>query len=386
VGGLGIGTFLVKLISLLLPKRRPPSLTAVPHAAAWSHPGSTEYPQAWTQPSQRALGDASSATPCITGPGASSVEAAAATTGAEYRERLDELTASVRKHVEETRDATTSLRRVMEQQQRQYQAAVNEFQRSVEQQARKPVSSTQRVEISESSMQVLKSLIGTSEGRRTNGVASFPTGPGVAASTSEAHRQWFGSVEQNLVNLLRAAPGRAEARRSLQTVSMIVHNLVTSPTQERYREVNTSSARFRETFGGSDSAAGLLQLAGFEFRDPSFIFPIEKGLDEAERVRDLLQEALRDSDRRWAEACGVTDSVEVPNGQNGKSGGEESRLAQSPAPGSDTETTVPVGCSSSSASGSGAPQAEAQPKPVPAAAPWFSSVVQKQLSRVPAEE
>ena len=58
--------------------------------------------------------------------------------------------------------------------------------------------------------------------------------------------------------------------------------------------------------------AGLLQLAGFEFRDPSFIFPIEKGLDEAERVRDLLQEALRDSDRRWAEACGVTDSVEVP--------------------------------------------------------------------------
>jgi len=89
----------------------------------------------------------------------------------------------VRRHVEETLEATGALRRTLEQQQRQYQTALSDFQRKVEDNAkRKPSAAMARMEIAPESMKLLKSLIHPSAS--TNGVVELSDG-------GEALREWF---------------------------------------------------------------------------------------------------------------------------------------------------------------------------------------------------
>lgn len=244
-------------------------------------------------------------------------------------QRLEDLAHQIREHVEETREATASLRRTLEQQQRQYAIAIADFQRKMEEtQRKKSTAASQRVEISPESLQMLKSLISTA--RSTNDACGPSLATSSANGSTESLQQWFSQVERNLRQLLRSATSAAEAKKSLQTVSMIIHNLVTGP-KEKYREVNTSSARFRETFGGSDGgAAELLQLAGFDCHDQAFIFPSDRGLDEAERVRDIMQEALRDCDRRWEQAITESEAGE------GSANPADARMEPSPSSSGDS--------------------------------------------------
>jgi len=226
--------------------------------------------------------------------------------------QLTELAAQVRGHVEQTREVTASLRRAMDQQQRQYNSSLGEFQRKLAEASRKKgPTGSQRIEISPDSMQVLRSLVlppGSGEGAGDSVAGSSAGG---TAASGEALQHWFGQVDRGLRRLLRSAASKLEARRCLQTVSMVVHNLVESPAEDKYREVNAASARFRGTLGSPESgAAELLQLAGFEPRGQCFVFPQDRSLDEAERVRDFLQAALRDSDSRWEQAC--DDTVAEP--------------------------------------------------------------------------
>jgi len=342
----------------------------------------------------------------------------------------------MRRHVEETREATASLRRTMEQQQRQYQATVTDFQRKLEEASRrKAVATSQRIEISAESIRTLRTLVMP---HGENACGTDATGS-VGAENGEALRQWFGKVDSSLRRLLRVAASKVEARRSLQTVSMIVHNLVTNPTQDKFREVNTASARFRETFGAADSgAAELLQLAGFECQDQSFVFPSGRGLDDAERVRDFMQDALRDCDRRWEEACSDSSNIvqdtsatcdgvaadarggsAIRGGMSAEAVGiadghdalaasptvmasPTGRPVTPPAPWMSTVGFSNLGMSSTSASsaagagassagpgggvGNGAASAGSPPAEAPrphATQPWLSSVVQKSLAQRP---
>lgn len=371
--------------------------------------------------------------------------------------RLDELTAQMRAHVQETRDATAALRRTLEQQQWQYQRTVSDFQMKLEEASRrKTTTASQRIEISPESLKMLRSMVCPANRISGSGCLGAATS---ANNSSEALRHWFEEVESNLRRLLRSAGSKSDAKRSLQTISIVVHNLVTNPTQEKYREVNTSSARFRETLGGSDGgAAELLQLAGFECRDQTFVFPAERDLDSAERVRDILQDALRDCDKRWEEACkdgGAVRSASVMAGEDDSGGGSGSKAsgggpllscsepsppvptlgAQScaspagpclasaarrgpaessqgqegppwlsrapwasggrnsaPSPSGAAACSVSVAGASSSSCSDGAPGPSAGPPPASSSspevskptAPWFSSVVQRQLAQKPA--
>lgn len=232
--------------------------------------------------------------------------------------RLQELTAEMRKHVEQTQEATAELRRAMEQQQRQYSATSIEFSRKfTESSRRKPIAGSQRIEISPESLQVLRHLVAPEVG--SGGSSTLPGGEGsdagaaAAAARAASLQEWFRQVEASLGRLLRKAGSKAEGRKQLQTVSMIVHNLVESPGDAKYREVSTTVARFRDTLGTPESgAAELLRLAGFEARGQAFVFPADRSLDEAERARDFLQSALRDSDARWEQAVAAEAAADPP--------------------------------------------------------------------------
>lgn len=202
-------------------------------------------------------------------------------------ERLAELVTSLRGHAEETREATASLRKSVEQQQRLYQMAAADFQWKLDEACKRKVT-TSRMELASESLQMLRSLVaGRTAGSLENGDAPKENWP-----------RWFEKADAAVQGLLRTASTAAEARRCIQTLSMILQNLVANPGQERYREVNLSSARFKETFSDSSAAVELLKVAGFEDSEAGLRGPAER-LAEAERLRDILQDVLRDCDHRW---------------------------------------------------------------------------------------
>ncbi|CAJ1446061.1 unnamed protein product [Effrenium voratum] len=192
--------------------------------------------------------------------------------------RLKELLATVRCHTKETREATASLRQSAEQQERLYQMSALDFQRRMDDATRRR---PKRMEVAPESLQLLRTLVAGDEG--------YP--------------QWFQRASAAVQRLVTQSSSLAVARRSLQTLLLILQNRIVHPSLEKYREVNASSTRFRETFAEERQAiaAELLCLAGFEQRGESFI--ASEDLSQAERLRDLLQEALRDLKGRWSQSA-----------------------------------------------------------------------------------
>ncbi|CAJ1365871.1 unnamed protein product [Effrenium voratum] len=195
--------------------------------------------------------------------------------------KLGELVASLSAHAQETREATASLRRSVEQQQRLYQVAAVDFHRKLDEAwKRKPTVS--RMEVAPESMQMLRSLV-SCQSRRDS------SENGAKALSADA-------ALQQLLRGAPGAPGTPRGKRSLQTLSMILQNLMDNPGQEKFQEVNALSARFRETFEGTSGAAGqLLRLAGFEQQGDSFRWPDGRAVSEARQIQEMLQEALRKS-------------------------------------------------------------------------------------------
>ncbi|CAK9039838.1 unnamed protein product, partial [Durusdinium trenchii] len=206
--------------------------------------------------------------------------------------RLQELVAQWRIHAEETRETTASLRKSVEQQQRLYQMVATDFQRKLDEASKRKLG-TLRMEVAPESLQQLRSLVSCKQGGpSTSGApsASAALAPSTGAGTPAPE------AEAALQRLLRTSASEAEAKRSLQTLSMILQNLLSHPTQEKYKEVSASSARFRETFEASDGAAAeLLKLAGFQQEGESFKWLNGSGRTmEASKLQEFLQEALRE--------------------------------------------------------------------------------------------
>lgn len=376
--GLGLGTAVALLANLFvqwLRRKARPALSPVVHP-----------PLVQTPHSGIAAGgsvDTSAVTP------------AAATGETASAAKLADLAARMKEHVEETRASTASIRRSLEEQQRLYQMAAADFQRKLEETTKKKAANTcLRVEIASESMQMLKSLVAsTSSQNGANQVAASASSMGVA--NAESVKSWFAHVEESLQSLLRSAESQVDAKRSLQTVSMIIHNLVNSPAQEKFREVSATSNRFKETFGAEQDsgAAQLLKLAGFELKDAVFTFPAERSLDEARRVRDFLQDAIRDCSQRWQTAMGSTT--------NGCANADATAIGDTVSAPSEADALLPAqdpklkslegssggglnGHASSMPSAAAGGDGTGGQQETPPAAPWLSTMVQKQLSRVPA--
>ncbi|CAL1148836.1 unnamed protein product [Cladocopium goreaui] len=203
-------------------------------------------------------------------------EAAAALVDPE-RQKLKELMAALVSGSAETREATASLRRSAEQQERLYQMSASDFQRGLEEAQRKK---GKRMEIAPDSWKLLRSLV-ASHGFPTSGTPE----------DSKKLQEWFQDVEVTLGQLLADFHGdRPGAKRSLQTLSLILQNSLSGP---KSREVNVKSARFQETFGrGRSAAQRLLELAGFA-QNGEGVVALPAATSQAEHLFDILQHALR---------------------------------------------------------------------------------------------
>eukprot|EP00811_Abedinium_folium_P036413 NODE_9123_length_1445_cov_7.555387.p1 GENE.NODE_9123_length_1445_cov_7.555387~~NODE_9123_length_1445_cov_7.555387.p1 ORF type:complete len:336 (-),score=54.47 NODE_9123_length_1445_cov_7.555387:267-1274(-) len=166
------------------------------------------------------------------------------------RGRFQEMTSLIRRHVQETRDDTALLRRLLEMQQVQHQRALDDLKNAVEEAKKQRTANTQRVEISAESLQSLRALL-------------YPGAEpvdlkAVAAVAEGVPQSWLDQVYTALDSLLSDSASSKDARRALQTVSMMVHNLVTNPSQEKYREVDVTSTVAEQ----NDAAAVVAEPAG----------------------------------------------------------------------------------------------------------------------------
>ncbi|CAK9108137.1 unnamed protein product [Durusdinium trenchii] len=185
------------------------------------------------------------------------------------KERLTHVLSALRGSAAEAREQTAFLRRQAEQQERLHQMSTSEFRRSSDEFTRR----RQRMEIGSESWKLLKSL--------------------VRPDADQVEAAWFQNVTEALDELSAAsAQNRAAFRRSMQTLALMLQNLLAQP--QKYGEVNAGSARFQEIFTAPRAAAKLLQLAGFEEQEELFNFTASS-TGRAERLWEVLQHALRES-------------------------------------------------------------------------------------------
>lgn len=134
--------------------------------------------------------------------------------------------------------------------------------------------------------------------------AALPTadGAGVIPNVPLSLRESFDAINSSLQRLVTECSTKAEAVKSMNTVAMVLGNLLKDPSSDRNRKVNTSSSRFSEIFRNEGAASELLKLAGFQYQAPNFTFSTDGqvGTEGVQRVLDLLQEAQRGIDQAWA--------------------------------------------------------------------------------------
>ncbi|CAE7467468.1 unnamed protein product, partial [Symbiodinium sp. CCMP2592] len=199
---------------------------------------------------------------------------------------------------------------------------------------------------------------------------SSPSGPASPAPRQpRSVRDFFDATNGCLQQLVAESNSKAEAAKSLSTLAMVLLNLLKDPSSEKNRKVNTSSSRFSEIFRNNSAAAKLLQLAGFSFQHPNFVFgdqQAESNTEDAQRTLELVQDAQRNLDQTWASrATNAVPGAEEPRGAVASQG-------EAPAP--SAAAAGAAAAAGTSASPPVAPAvAQAPAQAVTAARPWASA-------------
>jgi len=280
---------------------------------------------------------------------------------------LEELLALLRKQSEEAKNNVEMCAKTLQTTQEQHQKMFAEMQKALQTVVSQKSSKPQTMELSASTIQALAAMIqgagsdGTSN-KSLHAVASAPalatkcsspSGPASPAPRQpRSVRDFFDATNGCLQQLVAESNSKAEAAKSLSTLAMVLLNLLKDPSSEKNRKVNTSSSRFSEIFRNNSAAAKLLQLAGFSFQHPNFVFgdQQESNTEDAQRTLELVQDAQRNLDQTWASRA-PTNAVPA----------EEPRAVAS------GEAPVPGAAAAASAASTSAPAAPAAPA---AARPW----------------
>lgn len=318
------------------------------------------------------------------------------------RAAYEELVELLRQQREEARETATYHAKVIRELQEQNKQLVGEMQKLVQQQMQQQkAQKAQPTELSATSLRQLAELLQPASNHAAPAVsiATPPSGPATAtfvpgggmvlgpaaAIAGGVHgpvvgggalRDSLGAIAQSLQRLVNESATQTDAAKALQTLSMILQNLLSNPTSEKHRKVNTSSSRFKELLGQQSAAAELLRLAGFQYQEPNFTFIVPDQtaggvangghMDAPARVRDLIQDAQRNLDATWA-------ARNTAGGSSGDLSCADSAGARTPpqgaAPGADGPR-VATGAPWFTAAGTLARSPAATPAPVaPAVAP-----------------
>jgi len=250
----------------------------------------------------------------VADPAASSSTASADAKGdssekADGKVAYEDLVAILRQHGEEARETSALFKKCIQQQQEQYQQTFAEMQKALQAQSQHQKKSPP-MDLSAATIQSLAMLMGPAQptdwSECSEGGAVTVAGGGVTGgSATNPLRESYGAINQSLQRLTHESTSKAELAKSLQTLLMILQNLLNNPSKEASRKVNTSSARFSELFGKRSAAAELLKLAGFLYQEPNFTFAADQDMESAQRVRDLLQDAQRNIEQSWSSRPGT---------------------------------------------------------------------------------
>lgn len=230
------------------------------------------------------------------------------------KEVYEDLLALLRQNSEEAKETSAMFKKAITQQQEQYQQVFTKMQDflTTQSQQQKPQKSTP-TDLSAATLQALASLIeGAKSGdpvERADGTSIGNTIVATSSGPPNSLRESFDAITHNLNRLIHESSSKTDASKALNTLSLILQNLLKNNGQEKDRKVNTSSARFAPLAKGAQ--AELLKLAGFEFRDPMFTLPSDQSLEAAEHVRDLLVSKQRTLDQDWVDRPAVEAGTET---------------------------------------------------------------------------
>mmetsp|Transcript_23233 Transcript_23233/g.51400 ORF Transcript_23233/g.51400 Transcript_23233/m.51400 type:complete len:650 (-) Transcript_23233:35-1984(-) len=315
------------------------------------------------------------------------------------KEAFEDLVSLLRQHSEEAHENSLAFKKATTTLQEQFQSVLTAMEKFAENQEKAQRTAKQEpLELSASTIQALANILQPTGERApvavtvaeavAAGAVAEPipiatpeettaasSGAGAreppAAEAALGLRDQFDAINQNLQRLVQQSQAKAEASKSMQTLCLILQNVVNNPSHERHRKVNTTGSRFHELFSTKGSAAELLKLAGFVYQEPNFILPQEKSTEAALRVRDLVQSAQSNLEQMWA-ARGAGEG-----GVEGGSAVQQSQEAKAVAKPGVAENVA-------GASASSAAQADLPVTPAPPAAPakpWMSNVTASQAAR-----
>lgn len=224
--------------------------------------------------------------------------------------------ALMRQYSEETQETVVTLQRSLQLAQEQHQKVFAEMANFLQSANQHKDADPAPVQLSASSLNSLAAMITCPSGpaaldsvqsasRVTCGSASTDASPAPAsAGNTKSLRESFDSITTNLDKLIQESSTKEAANKALNTLSMVLRNVLTNPSQERNRKVNTSGNRFAQFKEGA--AAELLKLSGFEYQEQpggrpgTFTFPADHSTEAMQRVHDFAEEKKRNVDMVWA--------------------------------------------------------------------------------------
>lgn len=261
------------------------------------------------------------------------------------KEVYEDLLALLRQHGDEAKETSALFRKAITQSQEQYQTMFSEMQKVLNVQAQQ--QKTQKsvpTDLSAATLQSLASLIECAKSGQpvVEGAEVSTAVPSSISGAANPLRKSLDATSQSLNHLVNESTSKAEASKTLNTLSLILQNLLGNPSSDKHRKVNTSSNRFAALAQGPN--AELLKLAGFELQGQSFVLAPEQSLEAAERVRDLVSAKQRTLDEDWEHRPIVESGAEASAAIGGVAPDERqeddtARANVSPASGSREQST-----------------------------------------------
>jgi len=179
-----------------------------------------------------------------------------------------------------------------------------------------------QADLSDASLHILQETL--LEAVRTNRANGAPLDDEIAEKVEK--------IKDCIKVMMNESESKEEARKSLNMLNIILDNLRRHPDTEKYRKVNTTSARFKERFSSNQKADEFFTAVGFESSGPNFIFPSGPMPPTVQKAMNLIADTLKDLDTVWntsatTAASEDTSGAQLPQSGTSTSGNPSSVLA-----------------------------------------------------------
>lgn len=188
---------------------------------------------------------------------------------------------------QQAKDHKEMMQRLLESQRQQAQTLQNITQKVASLSLNQTIKP--QADLSDASLHILQETL--LEAVRTNVANGAPVDDEIAGKVEK--------IRNCIQVMITESESKDEAKKSLNMLNVILDNLRRHPDTEKYRKVNTTSARFKERFSSSQKADEFFTAVGFEASGPNFIFPSGPMSPTVQKAMNLIADTLKDLDDIW---------------------------------------------------------------------------------------